>query len=125
VTYLDAPGSFSLGSDTTLCTGEIYTLHAPVNSSNILWQDGSASPSYDVNGPGTFFVTASNSCGEAADTIHVDFVDTPQPFSLGTDTTLCPGETILLSSPSIFFDVQWQDATPCRQQTGYVLLTTE
>ena len=111
VTYLDAPVSFSLGSDTTLCAGEIYTLHAPVNSSDILWQDGSASPSYDVNGPGTFYVTASNSCGEAADTIHVDFVDTPLPFSLGPDTTLCPGETILLSSPSIFFDVQWQDGS--------------
>ena len=111
VTYLDAPGSFSLGSDTILCSGEIYTLHAPANSSDILWQDGSAAPSYDVNGSGTFFVTASNSCGEAADTIHVDYVDTPLPFSLGPDTTLCPGETILLSSPSIFYDVQWQDGS--------------
>ena len=86
-----------MGSDTTLCTGEIYTLHAPASPSDILWQDGSEAPSYDVNGSGTFFVTASNSCGEAADTIHVDYVDTPLPFSLGPDTTLCPGETIPVS----------------------------
>ncbi|HSF88181.1 MAG TPA: gliding motility-associated C-terminal domain-containing protein, partial [Saprospiraceae bacterium] len=111
VTYIDAPGSFSLGTDTTLCSGQTYTLYAPAGSSDILWQDGSTAASLDVTGSGTFYVTASNSCGEAADTVHVDYVDTPLPFSLGPDTVLCPGETMLLSSPSIFYDVAWQDGS--------------
>ncbi|MBL0008027.1 MAG: hypothetical protein IPP25_12890 [Saprospiraceae bacterium] len=58
-----------------------------------------AAPSYDVNGSGTFFVTASNSCGEA-DTIHVDYV-IPTFLSWARHNTLS-GRNASLSSPSIF-----------------------
>ncbi|HEY3386607.1 MAG TPA: gliding motility-associated C-terminal domain-containing protein, partial [Saprospiraceae bacterium] len=64
-----------------------------------------------VSQPGKYYITASNQCGEASDTVLVQFLDAPDPFILGPDTTICPGETVLLSSPSVFYDVLWQDGS--------------
>jgi gliding motility-associated-like protein len=102
----------NLGPDTTLCEGIALLLTGPdeINAS-ILWQDGSSDDVYTVTQPGTYFLTATNSCGNASDTITVSYQDAPDPFSLGPDTLLCLGETILLSSPSIFYDVMWQDGS--------------
>jgi gliding motility-associated-like protein len=41
----------------------------------------------------------------------VDFLDTPTPFTLGPDTTLCPGASILLSVPLNGFNILWQDGS--------------
>jgi len=64
-----------------------------------------------VNTPGTYVLTESNLCGDAADTVVVAYLHAPDPFSLGPDTTLCRGEILLLSSPSIIDDVLWQDGS--------------
>jgi len=111
VSYLNAPGTFSLGPDTTLCADENYTLFAPANASNIEWQDGSSAPSYDVIGPGIYSVTASNQCGETGDTVLVVYVEAPLPFSLGPDTLLCPGESLILIAPSTVDEILWQDGS--------------
>ncbi|MBL0008015.1 MAG: gliding motility-associated C-terminal domain-containing protein [Saprospiraceae bacterium] len=102
----------ALPADTTLCEGNslILTSNAAAETS-IEWQDGSASSTFVVNTPGTYVLTESNLCGDAADTIVVDYLHAPDPFSLGPDTTLCHGEILLLSSPSIFDDVLWQDGS--------------
>ncbi|HJW29584.1 MAG TPA: gliding motility-associated C-terminal domain-containing protein, partial [Saprospiraceae bacterium] len=41
----------------------------------------------------------------------VDFLDPPMPFSLGADTILCPGESVLLVAPGGGFMNQWQDGS--------------
>lgn len=102
----------ALPADTTLCEGMSLILTSTADAeTDIEWQDGAVSSTFVVTTPGVYILSESNLCGNAADTVAVTYLEAPDPFSLGTDTTLCPGETILLSSPSIFFDVLWQDGS--------------
>ncbi|MBK8831388.1 MAG: gliding motility-associated C-terminal domain-containing protein [Saprospiraceae bacterium] len=61
--------------------------------------------------PGTYTLAESNRCGDATDTMVVNYLDAPDPFTLGPDTTLCPGESITLSAPSTAFEINWQDGS--------------
>ena len=78
---------------------------------SIEWQDGSSSPTYTVTGAGIYILSESNRCGDASDTIVISYLDAPDPFTLGPDTTLCPGESIILNSPSTAYETQWQDGS--------------
>lgn len=106
------PPVADLGPDTTLC--ENLTLLLPATAdpeTTISWQDGSSSPSFLVSAPGTYYLSLANRCGQSSDTIAVDYLDAPDAFSLGPDTTLCPGETLDLVSPATIFTLQWQDGS--------------
>ena len=101
-----------LGPDTTLCEGTSILLMSNVSAgTDILWQDGSTSTTYIVNSPGVYILSASNHCGNDTDSVSVNYSDAPDPFVLGPDTTLCPGQSILLTAPSAAFDIQWQDGS--------------
>ena len=39
------------------------------------------------------------------------YLDAPDPFTLGSDTTLCPGETLTLNAPSTSYVIMWQDGS--------------
>ncbi|MBW8685987.1 gliding motility-associated C-terminal domain-containing protein [Chitinophaga rhizophila] len=84
-----SPRSISLGNDTVLCRAATLALDAGVGFARYQWQDNSTGQRFTVSGPGTYFVTAWNSCNEAfTDTIRVrsqaeNFVVTPQ------DTMVC------------------------------------
>ena len=39
------------------------------------------------------------------------YLDAPDPFTLGADTTLCPGETLMLNAPSTSYAIIWQDGS--------------
>ncbi len=101
-----------LGPDTTLCEGITLLLISSADAeTSIEWQDGSSAPTYTVSSPGTYTLAESNRCGDAADTMTVDYLDAPDPFTLGPDTTLCPGESISLSTPSTAYEIRWQDGS--------------
>jgi gliding motility-associated-like protein len=107
----NAPAT-ELGPDTTLCTGSSLILTSTSDPGTTLtWQDGSNSTSLIVTSPGTYTLSESNHCGDHTDAIHVDFLDAPQPFTLGPDTTLCPGESILLTIPFGGYNILWQDGS--------------
>lgn len=102
----------NLGADTLLCEGEVLVLNSSAISENtILWQDGSGGDTYDVTTAGTYTLFESNHCGNDTDTIVVTYKPAPQPFNLGSDTLLCPGETVTLSAPNTSFDLLWQDGS--------------
>ena len=65
-----------LGSDTLLCDQNMFQLDATFNSltlpSTYLWQDGSTQATFNVVQTGSYYVTVSNFCGAASDTINVD-----------------------------------------------------
>jgi gliding motility-associated-like protein len=63
---------FSLGNDTLLCQGQSLTLKAPVNAGVIQWQDGTNTPAFFVDKPGTYKLTITNACGTATDEIQVE-----------------------------------------------------
>lgn len=112
VEFTAAPLAQDLGPDSTLCEGEELLLSAIASIGiQITWQDQSTGTTYVVTAPGTYSITASNQCGVSRDTVEVSFIKSPDPFTLGPDTTICAGETVLLSSPSSFYDVLWQDGS--------------
>ena len=106
------PPTPTLGNDTTLCEGVSLQLLSNADSqTSIEWQDGSSNLSFNVTTAGTYTLSESNRCGDAVDTIVVSYLDAPDPFSLGSDTTLCPGESITLLAPLTTNAIQWNDGS--------------
>jgi gliding motility-associated-like protein len=102
----------ALGADTTLCEGLTLTLiSTAVTGTSIEWQDGSSSSTYVVSTPGLYSLSESNRCGDATDTVTIGYLDAPDPFILGSDTILCPGEAITLTVPTTAFNIRWQDGS--------------
>ncbi len=105
-----------LGNDTTLCHGNTYLLSSnadPLTTS--VWQDGTTGPDFLITSAGIYSITQSNQCGNGTDSIVIGYVDAPVPFDLGQDTTLCPGESIILTSPLTSNTMQWQDGSQSSQ----------
>lgn len=71
VTNINVPVQFSLGNDTTICTGETLLL-SPGAFQQYLWQDNSAAPTYMATTSGNYFVEVTNAAGcKGSDTIQV------------------------------------------------------
>ncbi len=95
----------NLGNDTSFCNGNNLTLTAPHPSyQSYAWSGGSTNPSLSVSATATvnLTVTDTNNC-TAGDTIAISVFDIPAP-NLGADTTICPGDSLVL-------DVSFQAAT--------------
>ena len=110
VRYNPSPSVY-LGNDTILCEKDSLELNATNNNSTYRWQDGSTAPTYNISKAGKYFVTVDmNGCSNS-DTITVSYKTRPV-FSLGNDTTLCKGQTLLLH-PAITDATSylWQDGT--------------
>lgn len=101
----------ALGNDTTICVGTNYLLDASYSNATYLWQDGSTLPKFSVSKAGDYHVEINLDGCIARDTVHIQYLDKPQ-FTLGKDTTICPGQTILLQ-PQINVPVNylWQDGS--------------
>ena len=99
----------SLGSDT--CISQYpYSINAGPGFKDYLWQDGSGSQQFFASGPGLYYLTVRNFCNEMyTDSIRIN--KRIQPFSLGGDSFLCPGNTIQLQAPPGYPMYQWQDGT--------------
>ncbi len=102
------PDSFSLGMDTLLCNQPSFNeqLIVPASYDSYLWSTGENTPTIWVNTPGTYSVTATYTCGQISDTIHI--LNLPsQALSLGNDTTFCENESILLEVNPNFDTYSW------------------
>ena len=118
-----------LGNDTTLCEGIIKTLAVSNANTVYNWQDGSINNIFTVNKQGLYFVTASMKGCIAKDSINIWY--TPKPiFTLGRDTFICKGQSILLR-PIIntITEYHWQNGSNATSynitDTGtYVLIVT-
>jgi|GEM_PF-1272651 len=118
-TYLDVvvkdPPEPYLGNDTLFCTNGFVTL-TPKSSAGILqylWQNGSTQSSIDVSQQGEYWLEASNECATKRDTIMV-YERTIPSFSLGQDTVICPGSSIVLNNQTIrdpWDHYVWQDGS--------------
>lgn len=99
-----------LGPDTLLCPGETLLLDATRDGATYLWQDGSTAPTFEVNGPGTYYVEWGHpDCTWEPDTIVVGYVDLPEP-ALGPDRELCEGAALELGgTPSDGVAYEWAD----------------
>ncbi|MBL0006222.1 MAG: hypothetical protein IPP25_03275 [Saprospiraceae bacterium] len=97
ITDLEVP-DVQIGPDEqTICSGEIIDIEIDPDLGDILWQDGSSEPNYEISTPGVYTVFVTNQCGTGSDQIDVTVVISPN-VELGPDTILCDGEELLLST---------------------------
>ena len=107
----------NLGGDAQICEGESKTLNPNTNfpSASYLWSTGATTPTITVNSEDTYKVTVTANNCQASDSIDLE-VNLKPVIELGSDTTLCEGESITLSPGNPGLDpntlLQWNDGLP-------------
>ena len=99
------------GNDSTLCELATLLLDATQpHPAEYLWQDNSTNTSYLVYRDGEYWVVVTDRCLGASDTVHIGYLS-DFAVSLGPDTTLCEGRTLVLSPGVEHCDYLWQDGS--------------
>lgn len=92
--------SVNVGHDTSFCEGgqiTLYTGNADTNST-VLWSTGATADSIVVNSYGEYYATITNEFDcSAADTVFVNVKPYPV-VDLGTDTSICGNNTVVLDA---------------------------
>jgi gliding motility-associated-like protein len=105
ITYtgIGNPGQqIDLGPDTEICPGQVITLSGYMTNANYLWQNGSTGSTFQVTGPGTYWVQTTSGCSAGfSDTIVIS------PGDCIGDTlvdTLVPTDPVIpaLLMPNVF-----------------------
>jgi len=110
VTYGIIPDDL-LGMDRILCEEDVLDFNLAVpNASRYEWIDGQQSANYTISSEGTYGVRVSVDRCTGGDTINVTYNPLPR-FDLGSDTSLCEGETLALQVEVLADSYQWQDGT--------------
>ncbi|MBA3647613.1 MAG: gliding motility-associated C-terminal domain-containing protein [Chitinophagales bacterium] len=75
INFVSQPQIF-LGTDTSICESTALNLKASVEgNAQYQWQDGSGSNFFTASASGTYWLNATNECGNDQDTIHLDFIN--------------------------------------------------
>lgn len=99
-----------LGADQSLCEGDQFNLTVNLDNANFQWQDGSTNHSFMVSEAGIYWLSASNDCFTAIDSVEVTYTNSPQ-VELGESQQLCEGDTISLDATFSEATYQWQDGS--------------
>ena len=103
--------SVGFGEDTSLCDLATLLLDATqTHPATYEWQDHSTNTTYLVINDGHYWVIVTDHCLGASDTIDVDYLHDFE-VNLGTDTTLCEGDELVLSANLPFCTYRWQDGS--------------
>lgn len=101
----------NLGPDQTFCEGDSTTLSSnTTGADSILWNTGSTDPTIKVYNAGTYFVDVFFGQCKTSDTIQIQTDEFPV-FDLGNDTTLCPQQTLNLTTGYPNYFNFWSDNT--------------
>ncbi len=107
INYAPAP-VVNLGNDTTSCAGHSVLLNATTAGATYLWQDGSANPTFTAMFSGIFTVQVTIGGCSVRDTVVINF--TPSPLlEIGSDTSLCAGQTLVLNAATSNATYLWQN----------------
>lgn len=97
----------TLGNDISLCQGDTAVLDPIVTYTTYLWNTGSTSPTLPVTAAGTYTLTVTDING-CINSDEIDVTVNPSPLvDLGSDISLCDGESVTLDAGSGFFDYLW------------------
>ena len=92
------------------CPGKTITLKAGKNFKTYLWQDGSSKDSLVAGQPGSYKITATDSCGNIfKDTLLIN----PFDVVLKADYAkpICPADTATISLPNQLYNYSWLPTT--------------
>ncbi|MCO6478503.1 MAG: PKD domain-containing protein, partial [Phaeodactylibacter sp.] len=100
-----------LGPDTSVCENGVFLLDAGPGFASYRWQDGAIGQTYTTFETGAFWVEATTACGDVvSDTINI-LLDTVIAIALRPDTSICPGNSVTLSTPQDpAYTYQWAPA---------------
>ena len=99
----------ALPGDTALCEQDSLLLEATFTGAWYLWNNSSTDSVQLVQEEGFYWVEVTNECGTVSDSITMTLEDSLL-FSLGVDTLLCTGDSLLLSTfLSNDYPHFWQD----------------
>lgn len=107
---VDVVTTFSLGKDTSICTGETIIFDVTAPHATYKWQDGSEDPVYSVSKTGSYSVHIANGCGNFQDEIFIS-VHTVPALSFVTDTTICENEIITVDASAAGGNYKWKDGS--------------
>ena len=99
------------GPDTTLCNQQTLTLKMeplsnPFYSGTYLWSNGSIKDSLKISSPGLYWGKVTFDGCTVSDTIRVDYIS-DSVASLGKDTSLCIGDSLLLTINNANSGITW------------------
>ncbi|MBS1569531.1 MAG: gliding motility-associated C-terminal domain-containing protein [Bacteroidetes bacterium] len=114
ITDIPAP-IINLPADTTLCNGASWSLNVSQPGCSYLWSNGSTAPALLVTGPGTYGISVDRSGCTSTGQTQVSVVDLSN-FTLGADTTICPGTGLLLDVGMPGATVLWEDGSTAPQR---------
>ncbi|MBA4303180.1 MAG: hypothetical protein C0424_03035 [Sphingobacteriaceae bacterium] len=101
------PITVDLGPDFELCLGSTDILDAEnAGATSYLWSTGDATRTITVNSPGTYWVLVNDRGCFASDTIIVT-LDTLSTIQVMPDTSVCPGDEIILSAAGFGVSYLW------------------
>jgi gliding motility-associated-like protein len=100
----------SLGNDTTICEGESIKLDVTNPGASYSWQDGNMSSTYQIESPGTYSVKVSMNGCDTSGAITVNYLTKPI-VNIGSDTTLCFTQQLLLDASYPQSTYLWQDGS--------------
>jgi gliding motility-associated-like protein len=100
----------SLGNDTVICEGNSVSLSPGGQFESYCWQDGSSNPVFQVTSAGEYWVEIIDEFGcFAYDTIEIQFFT--EQISLGNDTVMCEGDSLLITPGNSYVQYKWQDGS--------------
>ena len=82
--------------DTLLCPGQTGTLRAPAGATSYRWNTGATTASLAVTQPERYSVTVAYGGCTAVAQVQVQALAVAPAYTLGADTTLCEGESLVL-----------------------------
>lgn len=120
------PIPMSIGADRTKCNKDTIQLNGPTGFINYNWL-----PNYQVSSTNTQTIIVNPAVDTsyvlraeltpgcfAFDTVRVNVFRSPV-ISLGSDTSFCVGDSLLLNAGSGFVQYNWNNGSNAQQVTGY------
>lgn len=122
--YSLLPPEVELGANDTSICGDIYLFFDVFIPScdycNYVWSNGETNWYNLINTEGISWVTISNECGIASDTINIDSLPYPN-YVFGNDTIICNNEFLTYNLSLEDGEFLWQDGST---SSSYIIDTT-
>lgn len=101
-----------LGPDIELCEGESVTLgNNAWAGAGLTWSTGATSPTINVSSSAYIIITGANDCNSSSGNVQVTVYEPPFIFPDVSDTTICAGEVLELSTIGFNTINTWPDGS--------------